>query len=633
MGPRHSPMTAGVRAAVESLRARPEAEVLVIGGGINGVSVFRDLALQGVDVVLVDRGDLSAQTSAASSRMVHGGLRYLEYGEFRLVREAVAERNDLLATAPHYVRPLPTTIPLRGTWAGLASAPQRLLTGRGPERTAPRGAALVELGLRLYDSYSHAGTAADGTGVPRHRLVGRRRTLRELPDLHPATRYTATYYDAGVRAPERLALELALDALAVHPRARIATYVEAVGSDASGKVALRDVLSGTVVEVEPRVVVNASGPWTDLTNAALGAATAHMGGTKGSHIVVDSPALLAACAGREIFFENDDGRIVLVYPQHGRVILGTTDIPADPREPARCTDEEVDYFIDLAARVFPGIPVTREQIVFRYAGIRPLPASSGAAPGAIPRDYRLATAALPGSAVPVVSIVGGKWTTFRAVGERVSDSVLALLGRERRESTRGRAIGGGRGFPRDDARADWIAERLEGVRPERASVLLDRYGTRCVEVAAAEANHGTAWERARGTAPASQFTDVADYTRGEIAWIAREELVVRLSDVVLRRTTLAFEGRVTQRLLEDIADVVGEELQWPRRQRREEVEAVRAVLADEHGVVLERPRVLAWRAGWGAVSSRPSRAAPPSHPRSPSPRASAAPQQVALPPR
>ncbi|MDN4491198.1 glycerol-3-phosphate dehydrogenase/oxidase [Demequina sp. SYSU T00068] len=589
MSARRTRAATGPRPAVASLRDRPSCDVLIIGGGVNGVATFRDLALQGVDVTLIDRGDLAAATSAASSRMIHGGLRYLENGEFRLVREAVAERNDLLATAPHHVRPLPTTVPIRTTWAGLAGAPRRFLTGHGPARRAPRGVALIELGLRLYDSYSHAGRAADGTGVPRHRLAGREQTRRELPDLHPATRWTATYYDACVRAPERLVLEMALDALAANPRARVATYAAAVGMD-GGDVAVEDLLTGMRVPVAARVVVNATGPWVDLTQEALGEHTAWLGGTKGSHLVLDNPALLAACAGREIFFENEDGRIVLVYPQHGRVIVGTSDLPADPREPARCTEEEVDYFLDLVAHVFPDIPVSRADIVFRYAGIRPLPRADAATPGEIPRDYRLEDGTLPGTEVPLVTIVGGKWTTMRALGERAADRVLGLLGETRRVSTRGLPIGGGAGFPVDDARDGWIDEHLPGVPLDRARTLLDRYGTRAVEVAAAESVPGGMWARLWGADPGARLADAPDVTRGEIAWIARHERVARLADVVLRRTTLAFEGRVTEALLDDLADVVGEELGWTRRRRRAEVDAVRAILGETHGVEVARGR-------------------------------------------
>ncbi len=559
------------RREVEALRARPRTTVLVIGGGINGISVFRDLALQGVDVTLVERGDLAAQTSAASSRMIHGGLRYLEYGEFRLVRESVEERNHLLAAAPHHVHPLATTIPIRNIFGGLLAAPMRFVTGRKPRHPTQRGALLVKAGLTLYDTYSRLGRAPDGTGVPRHHFAGPRRSRKEMPDLHPGTLFTATYFDAAVHAPERLALEVARDGLEHGRSARLATYVSAVGT-ADGSVTLRDEVTGATFPMRADVVVNASGPFTDLTNEALGTPTSYMGGTKGSHLVLDHPELLRACRGREIFFENADGRIVLVYPMGGRVIVGTTDIPADPREPAVCTEEEVDYFIELTAHVFPHIPVTRDHIVYRFAGIRPLPRQDNAEPGRISRDYAVREGVLPGAEdVAVFSIVGGKWTTFRALGEQVADRVMDTLGLVRATSTAGRVVGGGVGLPRADDRDEWIAEHLTGVTTPRGGALLARYGTRATQVADAEA--GTPTLR---TAPS--------YTRGEVAHLAREEHVVRLSDIALRRTSLAFEGALSVAVLEELADAVGEALQWSGGRRRREVSAVVAEMSAKHGV-------------------------------------------------
>ncbi|WNM23549.1 glycerol-3-phosphate dehydrogenase/oxidase [Demequina capsici] len=568
-----------VRPEVTALLDDPTTDVLVIGAGINGVAIARDLALNGVDVTLVDRGDIASGTSAASSRMVHGGLRYLENGEFRLVREGVEERNRLLANAPHQVRPLPTTIPLRTVLTGLAQAPVRFLTGKqiGPQKA--RGALLVKAGLWLYDAYSHAGRAADGTSVPRHRFVGRRRSLEELPDLDPATIATATYYDAMVGSPERLALEMADDA-AEAGGARVATYVSAAGHEGDA-VVLRDEVTGDTLRMRPRVIVNACGPWTDLANGVLGEPTSFIGGTKGSHIVVDSPALLHACRGREIFFENSDGRIVLVYPMHGKVILGTTDIPADPREPARCTEEEVDYFIELAARVFPEIPVSRAQIVFRYAGIRPLPAADASEPARISRDYRVEEGALPDAPdVPVLSVVGGKWTTHRALGERVADEVLDRLGVQRFASTVAAQVGGARGLPRLDDRDEWIVTNLPGLSIGRGQTLLARYGSRSAGVGVAETYDPAA---------ASRLATLPDYSVGEISWIATREHVVRLEDLVLRRTTLAFEGRLGVSVLRELADVVGDAVGWSWRRRRAEVDATIALLADAHGVDLAGP--------------------------------------------
>ncbi|HSU69807.1 MAG TPA: FAD-dependent oxidoreductase, partial [Micrococcaceae bacterium] len=179
------------RVAVTQLRNRPHAQVLIIGGGINGVGTFRDLALQGIDVALVERGDYCQGASGASSHMIHGGIRYLENGEFRLVRESVRERNGLLKIAPHYVKPLQTTIPIFSTFSGVFAAPLRFLTHK-QGKPKERGAFLIKLGLSLYDSFSR-----DGGTVPRHRFVGRKRALAEQPQLNPGIKYAATYFDAS----------------------------------------------------------------------------------------------------------------------------------------------------------------------------------------------------------------------------------------------------------------------------------------------------------------------------------------------------------------------------------------------------------------------------------------------------
>ena len=163
------------RADVQSIIDRPTAQVLIIGGGINGIGTFRDLALQGVDVVLVERADYASGASAASSHMIHGGVRYLENGEFRLVRESVQERNRLMKLAPHYVKPLPTTIPIFSTFSGIVSAPLRFLTHK-QGKAKERGAALIKLGLTGYDSFSR-----DGGNVPRHRFVGHKKTMEKFP--------------------------------------------------------------------------------------------------------------------------------------------------------------------------------------------------------------------------------------------------------------------------------------------------------------------------------------------------------------------------------------------------------------------------------------------------------------------
>ncbi|WP_336645395.1 glycerol-3-phosphate dehydrogenase/oxidase [Microbacterium sp. USHLN186] len=553
------------RDAVRAVREAGRTTVLIIGAGINGISTFRDLALQNVDVLLVERGDFASGASSASSHMIHGGIRYLENGEFRLVRESVQERNGLLRIAPHYVKPLQTTIPIYSTFSGILSAPLRFLTHRSG-KPKERGAFLIKLGLTIYDTFSR-----DGGMVPRHRFLGRKRSLAELPELDPHIKYTATYYDASMHDPERLALDVLQDGLAAHSGAKALNYVEAIGRGPDG-VRLRDLESGTEFTIAADVVVNASGPWTDLTNGALGDETRFMGGTKGSHIVLDHPELLEATGGREIFFEHSDGRIVLIYPLKGRVLVGTTDIDADPREVAVCTEEEIDYFFDLIHHVFPTIAVSRDQIVYSFSGIRPLPRHEDTAPGFVSRDYRIEVDRQ--GSVPLVSLVGGKWTTFRALGESLSDVVLDLLGRSRSVSTSGRPIGGGEGFPRTArARHTWLGQHLPGAG-ERAERLLTRYGTRAAEV----------WDfiREGDDAPLAS----GDLSTRELAWMVEHEHAVRLQDIVLRRTSLAFTGDVDRGVLEELVDALAPLLGWDAARRDAEVEDTRRLLNERHGLSL-----------------------------------------------
>ncbi|WP_243225364.1 glycerol-3-phosphate dehydrogenase/oxidase [Microbacterium sp. CIAB417] len=558
------------RDEVRRAREAGRASVLIIGAGINGISTFRDLAMQGVDVLLVERDDFAGGATAASSHMIHGGIRYLENGEFRLVKESVQERNGLLKIAPHYVKPLETTIPIYSTFSGILAAPLRFLTHR-QGRPTERGAFLIKIGLLLYDTFSR-----DGGTVPRHRFHGRRKSLADLPKLDPDVKYTATYYDASVHDPERLALDVLRDGEDAHPGASALNYVEAVGMDAQG-VLLRDRETGTEFRVSADVVVNASGPWTDLTNDALGTPTAFMGGTKGSHIVLDHPELLDATGGREIFFEHSDGRIVLIYPLKDRVLVGTTDLEADPREPARCTEEEVDYFFALIAHVFPAIAVDRSQIVYRYSGIRPLPHHDDTAPGFVSRDYRIERRRDDGMPA-VLSLVGGKWTTFRALGETLADQVLSELGRERVTTTRGVRIGGGHGYPRTPRRRiEWLRQNVGDT--VRGRVLFARYGTRAAEVADfLESEHD---EPLLGDALSTR----------ELVWMVEREKVVHVGDVVFRRTSLAFTGDADAEAVRTIATALAPLLDWDAERTDAEVEDTLATLREAHGVSLDHVSV------------------------------------------
>lgn len=569
-----------LRDNVARIHDRPSAKVLVIGGGINGIATFRDLALQGVDVVLVERADYGSGASAASSHMIHGGIRYLENGEFRLVRESVEERNGLIRIAPHYVKPLQTTMPIFSTFSGILNAPLRMLTHK-QRSTKERGALLISVGMTLYDSFSR-----DGGSVPRHRFRIGKAAREDMPALNKDVKFTGTYYDASVHEPERLALDVLKDGLAAGDHARSANYLEAVGV-ADGGVKLRDVISGTEFVVKADVVVNASGPWTDLTNEAMGGDTKFMGGTKGSHIVVDNAELLEATKGREIFFENNDGRIVLIYPLKGRVLIGTTDIDADPSEPAVCTEDEVDYFFDLVKHVFPQIELNRDHIVYRYSGIRPLPRHEDTAPGFVSRDYRIVETEIAGlSGSKVLSLVGGKWTTFRALSAHLSTEATTRLGVERSVDTTGMPIGGGKDFPSSStARARWIATqaaRSEGIGTEQVDRLLNRYGTRATSVIDVLSGQ-----------PSTPLTTDPQLTRAEIAYFATHEDAVHLADVVLRRTNLAFVGGVTHDMLAEIADVLQDALGWTGEERDAEIQDTVDTLLTYHGVDVGATKVAA----------------------------------------
>ena len=554
------------------LKQNPEIPVLIVGGGINGIGVFRDLALNGVDALLVERADFCSGASAASSHMAHGGIRYLENGEFRLVREAVAERNRLIRNAPHLVKPLPTTIPIFEWTSGLLNAPLKFL--RLLDRPAERGAAVIKVGLMLYDAY------AGGAGVvPRHRFRGRRASLSTWSGLNPDIVGTATYYDGAILSPERLALELILDAEADNPRARALNYVSLAGGGGDTAM-LRDELAGETFEVRPQLVINAAGPWIDLTNGKLGLSTRFIGGTKGSHLVLRHPELRGAIGDHEFFFENQDGRIVLIYPLYECVLIGTSDIPLEEPDEARCSDDEIEYFLGMVRRVFPHIRLGREHIVFRFSGVRPLARSPAKTAGQITRDHviQVMGGQWTGLNFPVHSLVGGKWTSYRALAEQAADKALALLGRARLKDTRSLPIGGGRGYPASPAGQRRSAEGIAawtGLPLDRVLELFDRYGTRLEAMATFLARE-----------PDEPLASLPTYSRREIAFLARHEKIVHLDDLVLRRSMLAMLGRLSRERLQELAGALGEALDWDGRRVETEQARCLDILADRHGVRL-----------------------------------------------
>jgi glycerol-3-phosphate dehydrogenase len=538
-------------------------DVIVVGGGINGIGVFHDLAHQGLRVLLVEMNDFCSGCSAAPSRMIHGGLRYLENGEISLVRESLIERDRLLRNAPHLVRPLPTTVPIERFASGLANAAFSFLGFTG--RPRPRGALPIKLGLMLYDAISRTGRM-----LPRHRFRGRAATKAAFPALRNTLRFSATYFDAWISHPERLGIELINDAMTRNSQALALNYVQVTHADAG--LTLTDSETGKTLQVSARVIVNATGAWIDESAAILGARLNErlVSGTKGSHLILDNPALMSALNGHMIYYEHDDGRVCIVFPYLGRVLAGSTDLRVNAAGRTPCSLEERDYILGALQGLFPAIPVSPDQIVYAYAGIRPLPVSDADFTGRISRGH--AVRRLHG-AVPQIGMVGGKWTTYRAFAEETVDLVLADLGLARRASTRDMAIGGGAGYS-DQLAADLVAE--QGLAPERAAYLVDLYGACAAAVAAFCAKD----DRPLPDGP---------MTEGEVIWAVRREQALHLADVLQRRGPLAIRGLLSLPLVTAVAKVMATECGWTEDQTHAEITRFLSDLATWHGVTLLDP--------------------------------------------
>ena len=543
-------------------------DVLIVGAGINGVGTFRDLALQGVDVLLIDRGDFCSGASAASSHMAHGGIRYLENGEFRLVREAVQERNRMIENAPHIVKPLPTVVPMFKLFSGLLNAPFKFLNLL--DKPAERGALVIKVGLIFYDTF----TKGQGT-VPTHKFEGRQKSLEKFPKLHTDIKYTATYYDGQILSPERYTVELSLDGEAEGPNAKALNYVSFKGAK-DNQVILKDELTGTTFEISPKYIVNAAGPWVDLVNSTFGLSNRYIGGTKGSHLVLNHPELREAIGKNEFFFENKDGRIVLIFPFYDKVIIGTSDIPIQDPDSVRCTPEEEQYFIELVSRIFPTIKVTPEHIVFRFSGVRPLEYMKAKTTGQITRDHSIMED--KAGDIPVFSLVGGKWTSYRAFSEQVTDKLLGLLGKMRKADTRKIPVGGGKDYPMVGlAQIEFIKKvadetGLGDLQPKR---LFERYGTRAMEIAR--------YIKAKKDEP---LKSKPNWTRREVEFLVECEKAVHVDDILLRRSTLAWLGEATRPLVDELAEIMGDLLGWKADQKKAEVKHALEVLKEFHGVVI-----------------------------------------------
>jgi len=545
------------RSAVwEELKARDACDVLILGGGVNGAGLLRDLSLQGVHCVLVDKDDFAAGASSKSSRMIHGGLRYLENAEFKLVKEAVKERNHLLQWAPHFVGPLKTTIPIKSWFAGLIKSPLVFLGL--PVTPGGRGALIVKMGLTFYDLIT-----GRRRRIPRHFLTSKAKILQQIPGLRTDIVCAATYWDAWVSQIERLCLDMIEQACQDNEQCLALNYVTARKS-AGDTVSLQDKVTGQETTIKPTVVVNATGAWVDMANQTMGLESQFMGGTKGSHLVVDNQALYDALGDRMVYYEHSDGRVCITFRFMDKVIVGSTDIRVENPDEAECEDKEIDYMMTTLKGVFPNITLSHDDIVFTFCGVRPLPSSGLDYTSRVPRSHRTEISGPDeGRDFSIYSMIGGKLTTFRAFAEQTGDRILTQLGKTRGVSTEERCYPGAQDYPIEESeKTQWIQRvaAANDLEEERVADLLARYGTKA-EVLAQEKDKS--WRIPLQSLP--------QYTVGEVAYLAENECIRHLSDLVRRRSIITLMGQANETTLHELAGIVGAVLNWDEGQRQDEV--------------------------------------------------------------
>jgi glycerol-3-phosphate dehydrogenase len=514
----------------------PPYDVAVIGAGVNGAGIARDAALRGLRVIVLDKNDMCSGTSAISSRLIHGGLRYLEYAEIPLVYESLHERRQLRRNAPHLVKPIRISIPIF--------------------EHARRGPLLIRLGMIAYDILSF------NKLLPGHDMLDRDEIIKEEPGLRQEGLHSAArYFDAQVTFAERLVLENLLAARSAG--ARINTYCEVqeirTRNGRVNSLVYRD-RNDTQVEIEVATVVNAAGPWVDeVLDKAPRSPKRLVGGTKGSHIVVGQ----FKGAPQDAFYVEAaaDGRPFFIIPWNEQYLIGTTDIRYDDSlDNIRASREEVDYLVAETNRVFPDANLGIADIHFAYAGVRPLPYREKGPESAITRRHIIKVNR--GIAKGLISIIGGKLTTYRHLAEQTVDRLEKVLRRKLPDCrTRDTLLPGAWGIDRAREKIE-ASELLTQKGSER---VLSIYGGRAaliIELAVAE--------------PALRETldTEGHYLAAEAVFVVREEFATTLTDVVFRRMMIGFDAEQGRSLYEAIASRVRAEFGWSAQDAEEEMQAL-----------------------------------------------------------
>jgi glycerol-3-phosphate dehydrogenase len=551
-------MTPSVRASLGNLSAG-YFDLLVIGGGITGAGVAREASLRGLKTALVEAQDFGEGTSSRSSRLIHGGLRYLEQGRLRLVFEAQRERKILLRLAPHLVRPLPFLLPVY----------------RGDR--VPRWK--VAAGLTLYD------LLAAGGNVRRHRTLGKRGLLEAEPLLRErGLTGGGLYYDAQC---DDARLTVATVRAAIHHGARAANHVRVTGliRTVAGMTGayLRDELTGETGEVRAHLVVNATGPWADgIRRMEDPRAEPLLRPTKGVHVVV--PRARVGHRHAIIFTSAVDGRVMFVLPWGEWTYIGTTDTDtAEPPDRVAADEADVIYLLRSANALFPGARLAPEDVITTWAGLRPLLAADPAAPAStISREHRIVR-----GRGGVLTIVGGKLTTWRSMAAELVDRVENILGHE--HQSRGKARSRVEPLPGGDAAVTdgFRAEGLElGLPPATVDHLLGHFGSETPAI--------YALCREQTALRAQVHADHPAIAAG-VVHAVRRELAQRIDDVLSRRLHLTTEtADLGARAVQPVAEIMARELGWTPEFTGREMERAHATL-----LAGSRWRGLSW--GHGAL--------------------------------
>ncbi|QDT43336.1 Aerobic glycerol-3-phosphate dehydrogenase [Gimesia alba] len=530
--------------------------VLILGAGINGVAIARELLLNNIPVCIIDQGDLSQGATSKSSRLIHGGLRYLEYGDFSLVKESVHERGILLNLAPHFVKPLRFAIPLAHRASGVTSSGLRFLSGfRVPGThwlstrfsfSSERGLYLVDMGLTLYDWFASKGN------LPRHSVhnVGD----ADLPQINADKfRWMACYSDAQMRFPERFVVALLHDCQKIANEKQLSfdflTYQQLKLNGRTAQISSIHNPDQIQEEFEPTVIINASGACGDLTlQQAEVPSERLMGGTKGSHIITFNQKLREALGTKAIYSEASDGRLVFILPFENSTLIGTTDVRVDGNPlDVTATPDELEYLVGMANMVFPQVGLTTDDINMHYSGVRPLPYQPKGKAASISRDHSLKE--YEGPSGWIVTLVGGKLTSWRAFAEKVTDRILKKLGKSYFTESKTRLIPGAEGYPQTEdilkAEQDRLCQKYQ-LSQESIQTLWHLQGTQIEEILDALPELST--DLIAGTS----------IPRPYVLWTIQHEWAETLGDLVERRLMLVFDERLQVATLNDLADCLVE---------------------------------------------------------------------------